>query len=294
MGKSIVLPGLAVLGGVLGFGIRRGQWAVSYDSTTQLFLPGHPITIGLILLMAVLVLAFLLLLRGIPHPKAGLSPFRCPSPTYMTLMAASGLLFLGSGALGLLEGLDQLTLWRANPDSQVLTYPMALILCALLSFAAGPATLMLGRSAYRGEASSNLSVWVNLPPLAGLVWVFASHLAHGTDPALLGYGISLAAAVFLLLAHYEGAAFFFDRSHPFRAAFSALLGSTLGLISLADALSPFQMALTIAFVLSALANTWALLHNTFGPPWPKRLLEARPPREVQKDEEEDEDDHLDL
>ena len=259
MGKKFILPGLALLGGALGFGMRRMQWAVGYDSTTQLFLPGTPVTTGLFVLGGVLALAFLVLLLGVGSREAGVDALRCPSSVYMGLMALSALLFCCSGILGLQEGMNQLTLWRSNPSSHILTYPLALAACSVLAVIAGGATLMLGRSAHTGKEAPFLSILVCFPPLTALVWVFSSHLAHGTDPVLMGYGLPLAAAVFLLLAHYELAAFFPRRPAPRRFAFAALAGIALGVTSLADALPPFQTALTGALVLSALANVWAML-----------------------------------
>ena len=109
------------------------------------------------------------------------------------------------------------------------------------------------------------------------MWLFATHLDHGTDPVLLRYGFSLAAAALLMAAHYDVAAFFHGRPHPVRALFCALMGCALGLISLADGLSPYAAALTAAFTLSALANGWALLRNVFGPSWPAPGSDERMP-----------------
>lgn len=275
MRKDIVLPGLAVLGGALGFGLRKWQWASGYDPGTQLFLHGHPASYALAALFLLLAAAFLLLARNARGPETAAAAFRCPAPWYMTLMAAAAILFLGAGVLGLLEGMEQLTLCRLDPESHVMTYPIALLLCALLSFAAGPSTLLVGKSLYRGNQAPNDSLWAVFPAIAALAWLFTTHLAHSTDPVLTRYGFSLAAAVLLLLSHYNAAAFHHGRPHPRQTTFCALLGVSLGLVSLADSLSPFQLALTAAFILSALASVSALLHNVFGPPWPQHLLDAR-------------------
>lgn len=289
MRKDLILPGLALGAGALGFGLRRWQLASGYDPDTQLFVSGHPAVLLLMLLTAGLALAALLLLRGIRVPEDVFLPFRCPSPVYMAMMAASALLLLGSGVLGLLAGMDEFALWRMDPTARIITYPAALMLCALLAFAAGPSNLLVAKSAYRGELRPACSLLALFPPLAALVWMFATHLAHGTDPILMNYGFSLAAAIFLTLAHYDTAAFFHGRPHPFRAAFCALLGIFFGLVSLADGLPSFQAALTAAFTLSALAGLWSLLRAAFGPPWPRELLEARMPLGAQDDEDEEPD-----
>lgn len=289
MRKDLILPGLAVGAGMLGFGLRRWQLASGYDPVTQLFAPGHPAALLLLLLAAGLALAALVLLRGIRLPENMELPFRCPSPAYMAMMAASALLLLGSGVLGLLAGMEELALWRLDPEAHVITYPVSLLLCALLAFAAGVSNLLLGKGAYRGNAARACSLLALFPPMTALVWLFSTHLAHSTDPILMNYGFSLAAAIFLTLAHYDNAAFFHSRPHPLRAAFCALLGGFCALVSLADGLPPFQAALTAALTLSALAGLWSLLRTAFGPPWPKRLLEARMPLGAQDDEDEEPD-----
>lgn len=270
MRKDILLPGLAVAGGALGFGLRRWQWASAYVPDTQLFLRGSPATWALLGLTALLCVLFLLLCRGGKGPEDFLAAFRCPQPLYMAAMAASAFLFFGAGVLGLLEGLAQLRLWRLDPVSHLVTYPLSVLLCAALAFPGGLSCLLLGKGAYRGNPAPQCSLLSLFPAFTGLVWLFATHLDHGTDPVLLRYGFSLAAAALLMAAHYDVAAFFHGRPHPVRALFCALTGCTLGLISLADGLSPYAAALTGAFSLSALADAWALLRNAFGPPWPQQ------------------------
>lgn len=281
MRKDIFLPGLAIVGGLLGLGLRLWQWSTGYNPETQLFVHGHPAVFLLMILLTTLVFVFLFLLRDSQAPKDPLSVFRCPSSGYMAGMAASAMLFLGAGVLGLIEGMEQLSLWRSDPTSHLLTYPVSLILCALLAFVAGPATLLAGKGAYRGNPPPICSLLIVFPPLSALAWLFATHLAHGTDPILMGYGFLLAAVALLMLSHYDIAAFFHCRPHPRRTAFCALLGTTLGITSLADSLTPFQMALTAAFVLSAISSTYAMLHNIFGPAHPKRLIDERMPRGAQ-------------
>lgn len=289
MRKSILLPGLAVLGGGLGFVLRWWQWSTAYDPVDQRFISGAFPTYALLGLTALLAALFLVLVRGGGQkPDDFLPAFRCPSTGHMTLLTVSAFLFLGAGLLGLLEGMEQLSLWRAYPDSYVLTYPTALLLCALFCFPAGVSVLLLGKGAYRGTPAPAASLLASFPAFAGLGWLFATHLNHGTDPILMNYGFTLAAAALLMLAHYYIAGFFFGRCHPGRAAFCALLGSVLGLISLADQPNRFVAVLTAAFVLSALAHVRALLRNTFGPPWPKRLLDERMPLGAQDKEETDE------
>jgi len=289
MRKDILLPSLALAGGAAGFGLRLLQMSRVYDPETQLFRPGSPLTFALLGLVLLLALLFLLPGKALRSPDDFLPAFRAPTPFHMTIMAASAFLFFGAGVLGLLEGLEKLSLWRLSPESFLVTYPISLLLGAALCFPAGLATLILGRTAYREELSPASSLLASFPGFAGLVWLFATHLSHGTDPVLMRYGFGLSAAALFTLAHYDMAGFFFGHCHPRRMTFCSLTGIVLGLISLADHPSRAAALLTAAFLLSSLAMSMAVLRNQMGPPWPQRM-----PNRVQDLEDEDDTNETEL
>ena len=62
MRKDLFLPGLAVAGGIAGFGVRRWQLASAYNPDTQLFSPGAAATWVLLALIAGLAVFFVLIL----------------------------------------------------------------------------------------------------------------------------------------------------------------------------------------------------------------------------------------
>ena len=134
MGKNVYLPGLALLGGILGLGLRLWQRRVSFDPETLLFLSGCPAPALLLALTAAVAAVLLVSLRRESPPKTAAEVLACPSTLYMTLMAAGALLMLVGGALSVQEGLYQLTVWRVDPAAEPVTYPIALLLCALFSF----------------------------------------------------------------------------------------------------------------------------------------------------------------
>ena len=261
MGKNVYLPGLALLSGILGLGLRLWQRRVSFDPETLLFLSGCPAPALLLALTAAVAAVLLVSLRRESPPKTAAEVLACPSTLYMTLMAAGALLMLVGGALSVQEGLYQLTVWRVDPAAEPVTYPIALLLCALFSFLSGPALLMLGREGYRGPITQKVGPWSLAQPAAGLAWLFATHLKHGTDPVLMDYGPALAAVAFLMLGSYELAALRYDHPHPRRGLFCCLMGVYLGLLSLGDSLEPFRLALAAAFLLSNLAGAMALLSH---------------------------------
>lgn len=286
MRKDIALPALAAAGGVAGFLLRRWQLASAYDPEAGLFTYSAPATLALLGLTGLLALAFALLVQEKGEgPEDFLPAFGCPEAGQMTVLAAAGLLMLLSGALGLRDGLAGLQLWRAAPELYPAANPGSQLLAAVLCLPAGLGVLLMGRSAYRRELNDWACRLAPFPALAGLVWLFATHLEHGVEPVLMKYGFGLFAVMLLTLAHYCAAAFLFGRPRRRRTAFLAMTGTVLGMISLADSPDLFTAAATMAFSLSALALGRALLRNTFGPPWPKRLEGRMPPPE-----EEEQDD----
>lgn len=278
MRKDIALPTLALAGGAAGFILRRWQLASAYVPETGLFVHGAPSTLVLMGLAGLAILAFAVLVQGSgEEPEDFLPAFACPETGQMTVLAAAGLLLMLSGALGLKEGLTEFQLWRAAPELYPVANPSSQLVAAALCLPAGLGILMMGRAAYRGTLDSWACRLAPFPALAGLVWLFATHLKHGVEPVLMKYGFGLFAVLLLTLAHYCAAAFLFGRPRRRSTAVLALSGTVVGMISLADRPDLFTAAATLAFSLSALAFSRALLRNTFGPPWPERLTSERMP-----------------
>lgn len=272
MRKDIALPALALAGGVGGFLLRRWQLARAYVPETGLFVRGDLATLALLGLTGLLILALALLVQGDgEEPEDFLPAFGCPEAGQMTVLAAAGLLMILSGALGLREGLASFQRWQADPGGYPVSNAGAQLLAATLCLPAGLGVLLMGRASYREELDDWACRLAPFPALAGLVWLFATHLKHGVEPVLMKYGFGLFAVLLLTLAHYYAAAFLFGRSPRRRTALLALSGAAVGIISLADRPSLFAAAATLAFSLSALALSRALLRNTFGPPWPERM-----------------------
>ena len=255
MRKDLILPGLALAGGAAGFALRWWQLASAYRPEEKLFLHGAPATLALlgVLGAALLILALLTWKVG-RRPEGFLDAFACPQAGQMTLLAAAGLLMAVAGLLGLGDAAARMT-----ASDEPLSNLTAQAVTCLLALPGGLGLLQMGRGAYRGEENGTMSLLAPFPALTGLGWLFATHLRHGSEPVLMTYGFGLAAAGLLMLAHYYAAGFFFGRSKPRRTVFCALAGVSLGLTALADRPAWWEAALTLAFVLSALAFARALL-----------------------------------
>lgn len=268
MRKDIVLPALALAGGVGGFFLRRWQLATAYVPETGLFTHGAPATYALIGATALVALIFLLLTR---EKREGiddfLPAFGSPSSGQMAALAAAWILMFAAGMFGMQAGLRGIRLWRAAPDMYQLSSPASQLLAGALCILGGFGMLFMGRMAYKGKLGRQECYLASFPAFAGLVWLFSAHLTHGTEPVLMKYGFELFAALLLTLAHYYIAAFLFGQPCPRRTLFLALMGTVLGLTALADQPDLFTAAALLAFSLSALTFAHALL----GAPWPERM-----------------------
>ena len=277
MRRDIVLPVLAVAGGVAGFFLRRWQLASAYDPETELFVHSAPATGALLGLTALLALAFLL---AVLKKKEGLDDFLpafgSPGTGQMTIFAAAGLLLMAAGMAGLFSGLRAIQLWQLAPEEYQLSTLATRLLAAALCLPAGNAVLLMGRMAYRGELDKLACFLSPFPALAALVWLFSTHLEHGTEPVLMKYALGLFAALLLTLAHYCVAGFLYGKPRPRGTLFFALTGVALGITALADGPDLFAAVATAAFSLSALGFARALLAG----PWPERMP---PPEEEEQD-----------
>lgn len=277
MRRDLALPALALAGGAAGFFLRWWQLDSAYRPDTGLFVHGAPATYALLGLTALLAVLFLFLLR---EKREGLDDFLpafgSPSAGQMTLFAAAWILLAAAGALGLMDGFKSLQLWRASPDAYQLSLPVSQLLTGGLCVLAGFGALCMGRMAYRGALNDQGCFLAPFPALAALVWLFSTHLKYGTEPVLMKYAFTLFAALLFTLAHYYAAGFLYGRPRPRLTAFCSLMGTAVGIVSLADRPDLFTSAATAAFVLSALALARALL----GGPWPERM----PPPEEDADD----------
>ncbi len=263
MGKHHILPALALAGGLAGFGLRLWQRTTALDPVTELFESGAPASLALWGVMAALALAAFLLGRGGLRPEQPERAFQCPSPGYMTLMTAAGMCFLLAAALGVPELMRQLQAWQADPKHYIMPAVLAVTVAACPVGAAG--ALASGRNNYRAVTGQRTRIPAALPACAALPWLMEVYQTYSRDPVLLRASVPLLACVFLLLALYQQAAFFYQRPHPRRFILFAVLGLAFGGASLADGLSLFGAVLTAAFLLCTLGGLTALSYSLFTP-----------------------------
>ena len=261
MRKDVVLPALALAGGGAGAVLRYWQINTSLDMERMVFRGNTPATLVLLALLVVLSALFAVLIRGGSAHSSYPDSFFCPSAGYMTLMAAGGFLLLASAALGFLEGLEQLRAWQAGWS---MSFPVMLLLTAVLCAAGGLAILLLGKGNYRGNLSSVYPLLVVLPAYAVLPWTVWVYQENSRQPDPMFYIFGLLGVICAVLGLYFAACFAFQQPSTKRCLFFSLMGVVLLLTSLGDRPTLFQIAMSTAVTVVLLAQSYALLGNVFG------------------------------
>lgn len=276
MRKDICLPLLALAGGGGGFALRYWQLNTAFDRETMLFVPGSAATYALLALLAAVAVLLALLVWGGTAPQDYPQAYYCPSSLYMTLMTAGCFLLFGSAGLGVLEFRDQLALWSSGVGYP---FPAMALLSAVLCVPAGAAALLLGKGNYRGTLPGYHPILTCLLAYGVLPWIVALYQANSRQPEIMLFGITVLGTVCAGLGFYAAACFAFGRPRMRMGLFFSLMAVVLLLTSLADRPGRFTAVMSIACVLLMLAQSMALLRNSFGPPWPEAEVQEEESRE---------------
>lgn len=273
MRKEIVLPSLAVGGGIVGLLLRRWELATAFEADTGLVTPNMPSTWALIIWSAVLAVVFILLCRGKHRPFAGGydAAFAAKGNTvYVTAMVLGGFLLLASAVLNYMgipaayaEAVAAVRAGNAQGTPLFNVLPRAILgALAAVSFFC---VLSTGRNNYRGEGKGKFSFSLLAPAYMGCIWLIAAYQVRAGDPVRQDYIYELFAIIASLLGLYFMAGFSFERAKVFRSSLFSLLGVYFSLVTLADGHELYVVLLYGFCILSLTANVTALLANDARP-----------------------------
>ena len=252
MRKEIIVPGLALAGGAVGFFLRRWELIAAFEPETGLPIPFAPSSMVIIAFSAVMAVVFLLLCRGkhSAFPGGYDQAFGAKGNTvYMTAMVLSAFLMLGAGLLMIWDFFS-----RANTQATRLI----LAVLTLVSFAC---VLAAGKNNYRGEGHGRYSFALLMPAYTSCMWLITAYQQRAGDPIRLDYIFELFAIIAALLGLYFTAGFSFERAKVFRAAFFSALGIYFSVTTLADAHDLAVTLLYVFLVVYLTANLAVLLAN---------------------------------
>lgn len=273
MRKEIVLPSLAVGGGIVGLLLRRWELATAFEADTGLVTPNMPSTWALIIWSALLAAAFILLCRGKHRSFAGGydAAFAAKGNTvYITAMVLAAFLLLASAVLNYMgipaayaEAVAAARAGNAQGTPLFNVLPRAIL--GLLSAVSFFCVLSTGRNNYRGEGKGKFSFSLLAPAYMGCIWLIAAYQVRAGDPVRQDYIYELFAIISSLLGLYFMAGFSFERAKVFRSSLFSLLGVYFSLVTLADGHELYVVLLYGFCILSLTANVTALLANDARP-----------------------------
>lgn len=260
MRKSWILPGAAVLGGLIGLLVRHRYLTTAFEPGTGLPIEGLPITAVSWVVVALVVL----LLAVLSHRK----PERSFDKQYTAAFQPTGFLSLtcrfASMALLLVAGFCNIEAYIKTFNSSGLrSLPIArpiLGVLALLSAAGLYFTILEMK-----KKKEVHSVWLTLPGFTCALWVMASYQTWAQDPVLSRYLCSLLSVLLSLVACSFMAGFAFSSGRINLTLFVGTTAGSLGLMVLGDGLPLYDLTLVVAMVFYLLSMIASLAENAAKP-----------------------------
>lgn len=272
MRKELILPVTAIVGGAIGFFLRRQELLTAFEPDTGLPIEGMPVTWALIALSVVVAVVVFLLCLGVGKGFEGGydEAFQAKDTApYMMGMTAGAFLTAAAGALLLLKlpGLYAEASLETGGFPMFSLVPMALL--SVLCLCSAWSMLMLGKNNYRGEGKGKYSAWLLIPAYTCCMWLIVSYQEHSGDPIILDYVYQLFAVIAAVLGCYFLSGFGFGRGRPAAAAFFSAEALYFALVTLADAHEPAFLLLYAGCFFYFAASAVALLHNLGRPLGPR-------------------------
>lgn len=256
MRKEILLPAVAAVGGLAGFGLRWWELNTAFEPDTGLPISGAPATMALIALSVVVAAVLLILSLTVKYPQfQGYDQaFSAKGNTlYATVGVLSGFLLMGAGGL---MAYDFAT--GANP-----IYTRLIV--AVMAVASGLCVMTTVRDNFKGTGNGKYSVPLLIPAFTFCVWLIAAYQVRAGDPVQLDYVYELFAIITGLLGLYFIAGFSFDKGKCVPSVFFCLLGVYFSITTLADQHDWATLVLYGFSILYLLTSSALLLYNAARP-----------------------------
>ena len=256
MRKSVILPGVAVVGGLVGLAVRWLYLTRGFAPGTGLPVSGSPTPWLMVLGVAAVVVIPLALSRG-KHQvfdRCYTGAFASHSLPCVAGMLAGAVLFAVGGFLAL-------ALWVSSPMDPITnqrSMSAAWLVTGVLCLLGAAGIYFVTQKMRQGKPI--LTAWVVTPGFACALWVMAnSHQNWAEEPILGHYWVPMLAAALSLVACFLVAGFAFDKGRVPVTQTVCVAAAALDIMALADGLSLADTALYLAmmFYLASMASSLA-------------------------------------
>ena len=238
MGKKMLSPAVALLGGAAGFALRRWQLTAGFEPDTGLAIPDAPAAVALLVctaLVALLAAALCWSWKGKSQCAAAFAWVK-GNTLYAAAAAVAAILFLAGAVLEVPALGEAMAQARAGNNLLVrvagqLLPPIRVALGAL----AAPCAFLWGRAVFRGD-KEGMRENMGLLALCLLfcVCLVSDYQKHSADPVTMNYVYEVLAMVCVLLALYYLAGYSFQEGKPRRCLFFCVMSCYFCMVALAD------------------------------------------------------------
>ena len=236
MGKKILPPILALLGGAAGFALRKWQLASGFEADTGLAIPGAPAAAAMMAFSVLILLLFLFLCRREEPSLDWEAAFAAGRQNALaaTALVLAAMLLLASGGVEIVARSVNGPFTYEGETAFLRT--TALVLSTLriaLGLLALPCVFLWARAILRGEGGRECLAVLE-PCLLYCVWLISTYQTRSADPMVQDYLYEVLAIVASLLGLYYIAGHSFGNGKPRWALFFCLAGVYFSLVTLAD------------------------------------------------------------
>lgn len=267
MRKALVLPAVAVGGGLVGLVVRRLYLTRAFEPDTGLPIGGQPMTYVMwaVALITAGVIIALSLGKHRTFEKSYTSAFGRGSMVQTSCnLAAAGLL--------LAAGFFNIEAFVSSPVNSItlarevsIVRPILGVVC--LAAAAGIWFVMQEMNRFKQVAS----IWTLMPGFACCLWVMANYQTWAQDPTIERYLFSLVAILLAMVGCYCLPGFAFGKGQVKLTLITCLLAGEFGVMVLADGLPMMDTALILAMVFYLVSMASVLLDNDARPEPPPAI-----------------------
>lgn len=265
MRKALVLPAVAVIGGLIGLVVRSRFLVQAFEPDTGLAVRGVPVAYAMwaVALITVAAIAALSLGKHRTFEKAYTSAFGRGNMIQTSCNLAAAGLFLAAGFFNIEAFVSSPVNAFTMAREVSIVRPILGVVC--LGAAAGIWFVTQEMKSFRQAKS----VWTLLPGFASCLWVMANYQTWAQDPNLEKYLFSLVAILLSMVGCYCLPGFAFGKGQVPLTLITCLSAAAFGIMVLGDGLPLMDTALILAMVFYLGSMASVLLDNDARPEPPK-------------------------
>ncbi|MBQ9852506.1 MAG: hypothetical protein IJO37_06295 [Ruminiclostridium sp.] len=265
MRKALVLPAVAVIGGLIGLVVRSRFLVQAFEPDTGLAVRGVPVAYAMwaVALITVAAIAALSLGKHRTFEKAYTSAFGRGNMIQTSCNLAAAGLFLAAGFFNIEAFVSSPVNAFTMAREVSIVRPILGVVC--LGAAAGIWFVTQEMKSFRQAKS----VWTLLPGFTSCLWVMANYQTWAQDPNLEKYLFSLVAILLSMVGCYCLPGFAFGKGQVPLTLITCLSAAAFGIMVLGDGLPLMDTALILAMVFYLGSMASILLDNDARPEPPK-------------------------